>query len=161
MSFAFKISGGFGHIWWVLTQIFHSGDFLVIDYSSTKTTSLSIKTDICWTFLIWILSEFCGLPCYCAPRVCIPNIIGGLAVGRRNNSKTKNQKPKTKNPQPSDFCCVKFLGLFFALELSIMLFSTKIDVICFQNIGRFRARLVNFDTDISQWRFFSHRLLID
>ena len=66
--------------------------FLVIDYSSTKTTSLSIKTDICQTFLIWILSELCGLPHYCALRVCVPDVIGGLAVWRHNKPKTQNQK---------------------------------------------------------------------
>jgi len=39
-----------------------------------------------------------------------------------------------------------------------MLFSSKIDTICFQNLGRFGSRLANFYTDMSQSRVFSHRL---
>jgi len=34
-----------------------------------------------------------GLPSYCTPHVCVPALIGGLAVWRHNKAKTKNQKP--------------------------------------------------------------------
>jgi len=32
------------------------------------------------------------LPYYCAPRVCVPAVLGGLAVCRHNKPKTKNQE---------------------------------------------------------------------
>jgi len=41
-----------------------------------------------------------------------------------------------------------------------MLFSPKINIICFQIWGRFGVRLASFGTDISQRRVFSHRLLL-
>jgi len=31
-----------------------------------------------------------GLPCYCAPLVCVPTVIGVLTVWRHNKPKTKN-----------------------------------------------------------------------
>jgi len=34
---------------------------------------------------------FCGPPHYCAPLVCVPDVMGGLAVWRYDNAKTKNQ----------------------------------------------------------------------
>ena len=41
-----------------------------------------------------------------------------------------------------------------------MVFPPKIHIICFQNFGQFRARLAIFDTDVSQWRVFSRRLVL-
>jgi len=52
------------------------------------------------------------------------------------------------------------MGLFSTLEFNIMLFPPKIDMICFQNLGRFGARLENFYTVMSQWRVFSHQLIL-
>jgi len=42
---------------------------------------------------IMIRSGFCGLPSYCAPLVCVPDISGVLAVWRHNKPKT-NKKQK-------------------------------------------------------------------
>jgi len=39
-----------------------------------------------------IRSGFCGLPYYCAPLVCIPDVIRGLAVWRHYKPKTKDSK---------------------------------------------------------------------
>jgi len=40
-----------------------------------------------------IRSGFCGLSYYHAPLVCVPDVIGGLAVWRYYKPKTKNQNP--------------------------------------------------------------------
>jgi len=46
------------------------------------------------------------------------------------------------------------------LEFGIILFSPKINIICFQIWGRFGVRLAIFGADISPWRVFIHRLLL-
>jgi len=38
-------------------------------------------------------SGVCGPPCYCAPLVCVPAVIGVLAVWRHYKPKIKNQQP--------------------------------------------------------------------
>jgi len=38
--------------------------------------------------------------------------------------------------------------------------SPKIDILCFQNLGRLGVRLSNFGTDISHCRVLSHQLIL-
>ena len=63
-------------------------------------------------------------------------------------------------PSPATFAPKKFLGLFFGLEFIIMIFPPKIDIIYFQDFRRFRASPARFVTDMSQWRVFSHVILV-
>ena len=57
-----------------------------------------------------------GLPYYCTPPVCIPGVLGALAVWRHNNNKTK------KSPGDSD----PALKLFWTCPLMMMLLRRQI-----------------------------------
>ena len=67
-----------------------------------------------------IRSGFCRLPYYCAPPVCVPAVIGGLAVWR-------HYKPKTKNSQRKRITLHSLIVELFRCMFDVM-FVTHISV---------------------------------
>jgi len=53
---------------------------------------------------LWIRSGASGLPYYCAQLVCVPAVLGLLAVWRHNKPKTTNQTPFRQNKQTNEVC---------------------------------------------------------
>ena len=68
---------------------------------------------------------------------------------------------KTPNlVEASDICSGEIPGSLFHFGIWYYGSFTKIDIICCQNLGRFRACLASFRTDMPQWRIFSHWLIL-
>ena len=68
---------------------------------------------------IWLGAS--GLPCYCAPLVCVPTVIGLLTVWLYNKPKPKSRREvdspwkgfRLQNAQPSDICSVEISWSLF------------------------------------------------